>query len=173
MDTIFLTGAVGAGKTTVAAALSDLAVARGVVSAAVDTDEIRRLRPPPADDPFQLEVALANLASLAQNYRTAGAALLIVAGVIEDRDDLDRSLAAVRPGSCFVVRLTAEPGRLQHRLRERHADDETVRAWHAARAVELTAILDASRIADLVVDTTHATPGEVAERIWASLPDPV
>jgi adenylylsulfate kinase-like enzyme len=165
MDTVFLTGAVGAGKTTIAEALGDLLAQRGVVNAVVDTDEIRRLRPPPAGDPFQLEVQLANLAAMAATFRAAGAQALIVAGVIEGRVDLDRARAAVAPGRSWVVRLTTRPDRLQQRLAARHADDETVRAWHAARAVELTGILDAAGIADLDLDTTDPTPREAARAI--------
>jgi adenylylsulfate kinase-like enzyme len=169
MDTLFLTGAVGAGKTTVAEALGDLLAQQGVVNAVVDSDEIRRLRPPPAGDPFQLEVQLANIAAMAATFRAAGAQVLVVAGVIEGRADLDRARAAVAPGSATVVRLTTRPDALQARLAARHADDETVRAWHAARAVELTGILDASGIADLELDTTDLTPRQAAEALAVHL----
>lgn len=168
MRTVFVVGTVGVGKTTTAAALSDLLARDGVVHAVIDIDEIRRLRPPPIGDPFQFEVQLANLAAMTSNYWTAGAQLLIAAGVIESREDLDRCAEAVG-GPVTVVRLTAEAGVIGSRLNGRHADDPDGLEWHAHRAVELDRILDAAALAEVLVDTTNRTPHEVAQAIRAML----
>lgn len=168
MRTVFVIGTVGVGKTTTAAALSDLLAQDGVVHAVIDIDETRRLRPPPVGDPFQLEVQLANLAAMTANYWAAGAQIVIAAGVIESREDLDRCAEAVG-GPVTVVRLTAEAGEIGSRLDGRHADDPDGLEWHAHRAVELDRILDAAALAEVLVDTTKRTPHEVAQAIRAML----
>jgi chloramphenicol 3-O-phosphotransferase len=164
MRTVFVVGTVGVGKTTTAAALSDLLTEDGVLHAVIDTDEIRRLRPPPVGDPFQLEVQLANLAAIAANYRAAGARVLIAAGVIESREDLARCMAAV-DGPAVVIRLTADADVIGSRLDGRHADDAAGLAWHAHRAVELDRILDAAALPGTGIETTDRTPREVAQLI--------
>jgi len=162
MDALLLLGTVGVGKTTLAEAVSGLLEERGTVHAVVDLDDIRRLRPPPAGDPFQLEIELVNLRSLAANFRAAGARLLVVAGVVETREELHRVLEAVGPGAATVVRLVADPAVLQARLRGRHEDDPAGLAWHADRTVALTAVLDGAALTEHVVDTTGRAPRDLA-----------
>ena len=89
-ENLLITGTVGVGKTTVAEAVGRLREERSVPHAVVDLDQIRLLWPSPDADRFNLAVELRNLASLARNYREAGAQRLIMAGVTERRSDLAR-----------------------------------------------------------------------------------
>ncbi|MEY9850873.1 adenylylsulfate kinase [Leifsonia sp. EB41] len=161
MHTVFLNGTVGVGKSSVADAMSELEPRPHAV---VDLDEIRRFRPAAARDPFNLELQLANVAALVENFGAAGAQLVIVAGVIESREDAERFQRAVG-GSATFVRLTADATVIERRLRARHTEDPDGLAWHLARAPELTAILDSAGIEGELVDTSADDVEVVAARV--------
>lgn len=162
IDAVFLNGTVGAGKSTIAEAIS---AAETVPHAVVDLDAFRRLVPSPSGDPFGHEVELQNLRSVAENYRAAGARRFILAGVIEAGSEVARYREALNSSGLLVIRLIAEPAELDRRLRERHKNDEDELAWHLNRVGELFAILEEANIDDLVLDSTHRPPSELAEII--------
>ena len=168
MDSIFVNGTVGVGKTTVADALSELETEPHAV---IDLDAIRRLYPGPPEDPFKHELELENLAALAVNYRRAGAERFILAGVIEEAEEVERYVAALRSTGLFVCRLVARPEVLDARIRHRHADDPAGMAWHLERAGELAGILDAEALDDFVLDASDSSPADLAREIrraaWA------
>lgn len=83
---LLINGTVGVGKTTVAAAVCDLLVQRQVPNALIDVDGLRKAWPSPPQDPFNMGLALRNLASVAANYVEAGVTHLILAGVYRDAD---------------------------------------------------------------------------------------
>lgn len=161
MHALLLNGTVGVGKTSVADAISEREARPHAV---VDLDEIRRFRPAAAGDPFNLELQLANVAALAANFGAAGAQLVVVAGVIESREDAERFRRAVG-GHATFVRLTADAAVIERRLSARHADDPDGLAWHLARAAELTAILDFAGIDGDVVDTSTDDVEVVAAQV--------
>ena len=68
---LLLTGTVGTGKTTIADAVGLQLEAASVPHAIIDLDEIRRIWPRPALDPFGSEVELRIVESLAANYLEA------------------------------------------------------------------------------------------------------
>ena len=80
---LLLVGAVGVGKTTTADAIGDELEGRGVPGAVIDLDAIRRGWPAPPGDCFNSAIELANLRAVAQNFREAGAEVLVAAGVME------------------------------------------------------------------------------------------
>jgi hypothetical protein len=166
-DAVFINGTVGVGKTTTADVLSALLAERGVASAAIDVDGLRRLTPPPAGDRWATELSLANVAAVARNYREAGARVLVAAGVVEDARGADRYRDALGGGRMLLARLVVEPGVARQRLTERHASDPLDELeWHLDRQPELAGILDAADFAgELVIDATEATPREVAEHL--------
>jgi chloramphenicol 3-O-phosphotransferase len=159
VDSVFVNGTVGVGKTTLAAALSAI---ESVAHAVIDLDEIRRLSPAPTSDRFNHELELVNLRSLARNFRRAGAQRFIVAGVVEERSEIDRYVDALGSTGMFVCRLVASPDVLEDRLARRHEGDPEGLEWHRARAGELTRILDDSALDDLVVDTSETSVAELA-----------
>jgi broad-specificity NMP kinase len=179
IDTVFINGTVGSGKTSTAEALSALEAAAEHPHAVIDADDLRRNWPAPPGDPFQQELELQNLRALAENYRAVGADRLIVAGVIERADDVARyaaalgttSTGAARAGAArmLVCRLTADPRVLEARLRARHDNDQAGRDWHLHRAGELAGILQAADFDDLVIDSTAKTARQVAHEIAAAV----
>ena len=164
-EVVLLSGTVGAGKTTTAHALSDLLAAEGVPHAVVDLDEVRLLRPPPPGDPFQHEVELANLRDLARNYRAAGAARLLLAGVVEEAGEVARYRTALAGARLLLVRLVVDLDLAAERLRARHAHEPEALAWHLHRVGELTAVLDAAPFEDARLDTTGRAPEDVAGEV--------
>lgn len=168
LEVVLLNGTVGAGKTTTAHAVSAALSAAGTRHAVIDVDQVRLLWPPPDRDPFQHEVAVANLASLARNYERAGAERLVLAGVLEDAQQLADYRRVLGAGMRHVL-LTVQPEVAARRLRARHADDAEGRAWHLRRTGELAAVLRGLQRLDAVIDTSELTPPEVAAQVLAVL----
>ncbi|MBC3762967.1 SDR family NAD(P)-dependent oxidoreductase [Quadrisphaera sp. RL12-1S] len=160
---LLLNGTVGAGKSTTAEQLGHLLDQRGAAHARVDLDELRRAWPAPAHDPFQQELALANLRDVAANLRRAGAQRLVLAGVLEDRASRERCERALE-SPLVVVRLRADVATVRERLQARHADDDGLR-WHLDRCAELHGVLEAAGVDDHVVDVDGMGPAEVAAAV--------
>ncbi len=164
VDVLWLNGTVGVGKTTVAEEISIQESRLGVAHALIDADAVRGLRPAPPSDPFQLALLLENLRDLARNYRRAGAARLVLAGVIESARDADVIAGALGATRMLVVRLTAEPDVLTRRLTGRHRDDPDGLAWHLRRAPELEAVLARAHGDQVVLEASADPPPQLARR---------
>lgn len=164
--TLFLNGTVGSGKTTTLEALSGLLT---TAHATIDMDQITCLSPPPAGDRFCEAVGLANLSSLCANYTSAGAKLIIVAGVIEEMRIAEAYAEAVGeryPNGFSVLRLRCSKEEGERRLKARHAEDPQGLDWHLRRHGELDEILDTVDIG-VTVDTDGKQPEEVARQVMA------
>ena len=142
MRIALLTGTVGIGKSTTGYAAAERAASQGHSAAFLDVDELSRLWPARAGDPFNTDLILRNLASLVGNYADAGAELLVLAWVVQNTDDLLRLEDAVG-ASVVAFRLSAATTTVEARLRQRHQGTEfDGLAWHLDRAPELVAIQD-------------------------------
>lgn len=162
---LIVTGPVGVGKTTVAAAVSDLLDRAAIPHAMVDADHLRWSYPSPPADPFRVALGLRNLAAVWANYRAAGADRLVLADVVETRDELTGYRAAVPGAAPIVVRLTAPLPTIERRLAGRDAGDAL--AWHRRRAAELAAIMARNRVEDLLIETADRAPAEIAREALA------
>lgn len=167
-DAVFINGTVGAGKSAVADALGDSLIAEGVPHAVVDLDHIRRSWPRPESDPFNHELELENLGALATNFRSGGAQRFVLAGVIEDPAEIPRYESALGGAEMFVCRLTADPAVLRSRLARRHAGDPGGLGWHLRRVGELEEILRRAGSDHIVLDSSEATPSELAVEVRAA-----
>ncbi|MBA3524574.1 MAG: zeta toxin family protein [Geodermatophilaceae bacterium] len=165
---VLLTGTVGAGKTTVAAAVGDLLMAAGVPNAVVDLDELRRSWPCPPGDPFNLDLELRNLGPVAANYLDAGARRLVLAGVVETRVHVERYRDVLGIG-LTVCRLRVDPAVVQQRLVRRHGGDGPALRWHAKRAVELEDVLDSVQAYEVEVVAGLDPPALVAQGVLQAL----
>lgn len=162
MDSIFVNGTVGVGKSTLADALS---AAERVSHAVIDLDAVRRLSPSPRSDRFNHELELLNLQSLTDNYRAAGAKRFIVAGVIEAEAEIARYVDALSSEGMLMCRLVARSDVLESRLRFRHRNDPEGLLWHLERVGELSNILEAADIDDLVLDSSDIPASELATAV--------
>ena len=160
---LLITGPVGVGKTSVVSEMSEILERYNVPHAAVDVDLLAWYFPRPASDPFGNEVTLRNLSAVWRTFQEAGAERLLLARVIESRDELDSFRHAVPGAEIVVCRLRATVSTLQSRVRERERGSG--RAWHVARAAELAAQFERMPVEDLVVETEDRTLGDIAMEI--------
>jgi adenylylsulfate kinase-like enzyme len=178
MDTIvpvmLITGPVGAGKTTVAAQVSELLESAEMAHAFIDIDSLRWSYPSPAHDRFRTELAMKNLAAIWPNFLTAGARRLVLADVLESREDLAQYRAAVPGADILVIRLQAPLDTLLSRLRLREIGAGL--DWHLQRAAVLSQQMERDKVEDMLVDTEGKSIITVAREIltrsnWADIPD--
>jgi hypothetical protein len=169
IESVFLNGTVGAGKTTTGESLHRLLADGGTSNAMIDLDQLRRCWPAPAGDRFNHELELKNLRSVAGNYREAGVRRFIVAGVLEEPAEVDRYRSALGGGKLTVIRLEPSIGTVQERLRTRHEPGSEDLSWHLHRSVELNGILASAQLEAHVVAVGTSTPIDVAQEVRAVL----
>ena len=145
---LIVTGPVGVGKTTVAYEVSKLLEAAELPHACIDMDTLRSCYPAPAGDRFNVALGLRNLAAVWANCQATGAAYLIVAGVIESRDELQGYREAVSGAAINVVRLRATLSTLTGRVTQHEVGSS--QDWHLLRAAELAAQMDRDQVEDAV-----------------------
>lgn len=160
--TLLLTGTIGAGKTTIAAAINDELAAREVPNAALDLDALVWQWPPTS--PWNDDLLFENLASIWPNLERRGVTHLVLARVLEDRAGLERYRLAVPGAEITVCRLVAPEAVRVERITRRMPPGPS-RDWHLARTVELEGVLDERRVEDVVV----VNDGRVADVALAVL----
>lgn len=153
---LVVNGTMGAGKTTIAAAVHDLLLTRGARSGYVDADFLCQAEPRDPADPFNQGLLFDNLAAIAPHYRARGFGLMIVPRVIEDGADRERyarAFAAPDAGAAqvSVVRVDAPEEVRLARLTAREPEGQWQEFAHA-RTVELDGILRDVDLDDAVVD---------------------
>jgi hypothetical protein len=171
---LVITGPVGVGKSTVAAEVSALLNRAGTPHACVDMDGLRDCHPAPAHDPFNVALGLKNLAAVWVNLRAAGAERLVLADVVESRDELAGYRTAVPGAAIQVARLRASVATLTARVARRELGAS--HDWHVWRAAELAAQMDRDRVEDLVVETEGRSVAAVAREViarsgWPAAPE--
>jgi hypothetical protein len=127
--------------------------------------------------PFHHGLTVENLASLAANYRRAGAERFLLAGVVESRETVADYAEALGVAEIFVCRLVINPDVGRQRLNDRMVFDPDGLAWHLNRHGELAGILERTALDDLVLDSSEASPLELAHAIlqkvgWDAIEQP-
>lgn len=165
-DAVWINGSVGAGKTTTADQLGEELEKRGIPGAVIDVDWLCRAWPSPPDDPFQFELAVANVKALATHFHARGAQVIVAAGVVETTGQFDRCVQALGSKQPLLVRLVVDTDVALARLKLRHGENENEREWHERRHPELARILERVKFADeLVLDSTSLAVTGVAAKI--------
>ncbi|HVX09062.1 AAA family ATPase [Humibacter sp.] len=165
-DAVWINGSVGAGKTTTADRLGEELENRGIPGAVIDVDWLRRAWPSPRDDPFQFELAVANIRAVARQFRARGAQIIVAAGVVETTEQFDRCVGALEAEHSLLVRLVLDPDIALARLRFRHGENTNELEWHERRHPELAEILERVEFpSELVLDSTSLSVTDIAGRI--------
>ncbi|MBT2555555.1 AAA family ATPase [Arthrobacter sp. ISL-5] len=167
LQSVFLNGTVGSGKTTTGEALHRILAEDGISNAIIDLDQLRRSWPAPPTDRFNHELELRNLQAVATNYSEAGVRRFILAGVIESPTEVERYRTALGGGDLTVVRLDPPLDTVQKRLRNRHEPDSPELSWHLHRSVELNQILSEARLDAHVMAIGNERPKDTALAIRA------
>lgn len=167
LESVFLNGTVGAGKTTTGENLHRLLADDGISNAMIDLDQLRRSWPAPPTDRFNHELELKNLQSVAANYREVGVRKFILAGVLEDPAEVERYRLALGGGKLTVIRLDPPLDAVQERLRSRHDAESAELSWHLHRSVELHGILTNARLEAHTLAVGRQEPNDVARQVRA------
>lgn len=159
LPVVWVLGTSGVGKTTVGERLlSDLAD-HGVLAAFVDADQLRLATNVPASE---TQLIAAGLRALMPGFAQAGARVVIVAGLADDREHLAALLPDLPREQILTCHLHAEPAVIRDRIRRR--------AWLVElteQAVEYAATIGPD-LADLRIDTSALSPDEVSHRLTAA-----
>jgi len=159
VSVLLITGPVGIGKITTAMVAGDLLAAANLSYAIVDLDGLTLCYPPPADDPFNSRMAFRNLAAVWENYAAVGAGRLIIARVLETRDELGEYRRAVPGADITVVRLRASDETQQRRVLGRTV---VTGERYVRRSLELARLMDDRSIEDHLVETSGCSLTDIA-----------
>jgi chloramphenicol 3-O-phosphotransferase len=159
---LLITGPVGVGKTTTAHGVGDLLAAANLSYGIVDFDGLTLCYPPPADDPHNSRLGFRNLAVVWKHYAAAGTGRLIIARVIEARDELEQYRQAVPGADITVVRLRASDETLQERVLGRKI---VTGPRYVRRSLELARLMDDHQVEDYLVETSGRTVADVAHEV--------
>lgn len=126
-DVLVISGPAGVGKSSVAFEVSLQLQAVGTGHALIDTDELDRIYPVPADLP---QITERNLGALWQSYAERRAHRLILVGVHLDQPAELEWIARAVPGARFtLVRLQASKDALRTRVRQREIGGGMEAQW--------------------------------------------
>lgn len=160
MQVVVITGAPGAGKTSVLTALMGILEADDVRFAAVEVEALALVHPWPDSD-----AAFDHLAHVAESFRRRGYPWLLVTATIENPDYLRRLLDAIASDEVTLVRLEAPPAVLRERITRREPSDWVGLARLLDAAGTLATAIAALPGVDLVLSTEQADPRTVAAAV--------
>lgn len=164
---ILISGPVGVGKTSVAQELSGLLVTNSLAHTLVDLDALTHTYPRPKHDPFGQDLALKNLRAVWANAQDYAPRILLIARVIETEAGALKIAETVKASKCTIVQLSARDETLLERVHKREIG--AGRAWHEARALELSRSLSETDFADHVFRTDGLSPSEIANELLQKL----
>jgi len=185
---LIVSGASGAGQSSVAARICQLLTRAGASSAFIDVDTLAQFGPAPWRSrqgvSFYDMLKCKNVSSLWPNFRDAGAGHLVLAAHVDSLQLREQYERALEGCVLQVALLIAPPGRIRQRLTRRqrdpfhpmtHAEDGTVRQEALERVAEEQARLQAAGFHDFAV-INDASPGQAAVEVlklagWLSVTD--
>jgi chloramphenicol 3-O-phosphotransferase len=158
--TVILTGAPGAGKSSVLDALATMLEIDRVPFGAIESESLARGWPWP-----RFAEWIPQLAAVAGLQRAAGRDTFIVVATTKTQSELDAVLSAVGGDPLVVICLSAPADVVAGRIAEREPDSWPGKAGLIAHARHLAARIPALPGVDLVLRTDGRQAAEVADAI--------
>ena len=162
MQALVITGSVGAGKTRVLEAVTELLRNAGVAHLGVDMDALCDYWPWAVGDPHNRHAGLEALRVMCATARHRGIHRLVLAEVIERPDDVSRYVDAAEATETRVVRLVVPDDLITERLSNRDRDGD--RARELGRSRELAELMEHNAVGDTVI-VNGDTPAETAHDV--------
>jgi adenylylsulfate kinase-like enzyme len=159
---LWLCGPAGVGKSTVSWQLFTELARSGVHVAFADTDQLCMCYPAPQGDPGRQRIKALNVDAMIANYRAAGARCVIVNGVIDLVEGVQRDL--LPHAALTLCRLRADRDEVVRRFIGRHGQSDDLEELLEEVCDEADG-MDASKVADVCVDTTGVPEAEVADLV--------
>ena len=158
---LIITGAMGAGKTSVLAEASDMLALRHIAHAAIDVDALGLAYVPTAarND----EVMYRNLRSVCNNYAALGVMRFLLARALKNRAELDFCRGVVSAADTAVCRLTASIETMEQRVKTR--EPGVSHPEYVCRVAALSAILDRVQLEHFSVLNENRSLPEVAHEM--------
>jgi len=155
---IIITGAMGAGKTSVLGEASDILARRQIVHAAIDVDALglAYLSATTRND----KVMYSNLQSICRNYAGLGVTRFLLARALESHSELESCRGVVSAVDTRVCRLVAQIETMEERVKLRESG--VARQEYIRRVAELSAILDQAQLEDFRVSNESRSVTDVA-----------
>lgn len=165
MFALVLTGAPGAGKTSVLEALTDALTAEDVRHAFIEVEALTSAHPPLDSEQWMLPVQ-----RVCTLYRRFGYDLLLVTATVESAEELREVIAAIGADEHVVVTLHAEPETLRRRIIEREPETFTELDALVASSGRVSSVLAGLDGIALTVSTEGRRPAHVAADIRDAFP---
>lgn len=160
---IALTGTIGAGKTTLAEAISQKLHERGVRHALLDLDWLGQVYPTPeGHDHYGYDLALQNLKDVWPNFEAAGAERAVVAGTLLNKEHRDRLQDAL--GLAMTVVLVRAPDDVRKERITRRDSGRLLKDF-LARTHQLAADIEVAAFHDIEVMNHGRTAEEIAQDV--------
>ena len=165
---VVVTGTIGVGKTTVAAAMSEILHERGSRHALIEVDALGEVYPAPdPSDPYSTDLAMKVLSSAWPLYVGAGIGRAIVTMTIENPDELSDLLSAMGSPPASVVRLIASQDTREERIEAREFGN--LRALFLEKTVDIEHKMDCFDIGGFTVVNESRLPHQTATEILEKL----
>ncbi|MPZ70283.1 MAG: AAA family ATPase [Actinobacteria bacterium] len=167
---VLVTGTIGAGKSELVEAISDVLDERGLHHAFIELDGLGQLYPPPdpRNDPFNMDLQIRNFASVLPHLIEAGARYLVLGATIERPEQLERLRAATGATDLTVVLVKASPETVRDRIIERETGSRLVESF-LKRTEKLARKIEKFGMHDLAVLNEGRPIEEVAAEVVAYL----
>ena len=158
---LIITGAMGAGKSSVLGEASDILARRQIPHAAIDVDALGLAYVHAASR--KDELMYCNLRSVCNNYAALGVTRFLLARALENQSELDTCRGIVSGADTVVCRLSASIETMERRVRMRELG-----MWkreYLSRVAELNAILDRARLEDFSIINENRSLTEAAHEM--------
>lgn len=161
MEILLITGSPGAGKSTIAGALSEQLIAKNIAHAIIDVDDLAKTYP--YQNP---EFKWNNLLTLIPNYRKTNIKKLILPVVIEKAEDINKLKSVSQNAKIIICELKANKAVLIKRITKREPND----FWVSELKKRISEYELRQKIApDIILDTTHTNVQEAVEELISKL----